>query len=269
MTPQDVLSGDARWCVVQGDMREVLVSLPDSFAHVVATDPPYSEKVHASVRSAKRAEMPDVADFECRTRRAVDLGFGHLGAPLRRAAAAQFARLSTRWTLVFSDIESCWLWRLSLEASGLKYLRTGAWDRIGGAPQFTGTEPANAVETITIAHQPGRRHWNGGGKRAFYSWPIVANRLGQRGSRVHPTQKPLELMLDLLEDFTDPDDIVLDPFCGSGTTGVAAVKLGRRFIGVELDEAHAESARGRIAAVAEHTPLPGSQAKRAKQERMF
>lgn len=51
----------------------------------------------------------------------------------------------------------------------------------------------------------------------------------------HPTTKPLPLMLELVELFTDPGDLVFDPFCGSGTTGVACLRLGRRFLGIEKD----------------------------------
>ena len=61
----------------------------------------------------------------------------------------------------------------------------------------------------------------------------------------HPTQKPIELMEWLLEIFKE-SDIILDPFCGSGTTCVAAKKLGRRWIGIELDEQYCEIARNRL-----------------------
>jgi adenine-specific DNA-methyltransferase len=55
------------------------------------------------------------------------------------------------------------------------------------------------------------------------------------GNRLHPTQKPVEAMEALIAAFSRPGDIVLDPFMGSGTTGVAACKLGRHFLGIELD----------------------------------
>ena len=71
------------------------------------------------------------------------------------------------------------------------------------------------------------------------------------GKRVHPTQKPWPLMVDLIQACV-PGDIILDPFCGSGTTCVAAKKLGRRWIGIEIDEKYAETARRRVAS----TPRP-------------
>lgn len=88
--------------------------------------------------------------------------------------------------------------------------------------------------------------WNGGGlpgRCGPTPCPIETDR-NATGARVHTTQKPLELMLELVELFTDPGDLVLDPFCGSGTTGVACVRLGRRFIGIEKDATYAAVARG-------------------------
>jgi site-specific DNA-methyltransferase (adenine-specific)/modification methylase len=63
---------------------------------------------------------------------------------------------------------------------------------------------------------------------------------------VHPTQKPLRVLRRLIELASGPGDLVLDPFTGVGSTGVAAVELGRRFVGIEIDPAYAEAARRRI-----------------------
>ncbi len=71
-------------------------------------------------------------------------------------------------------------------------------------------------------------------------------------SRIHPTQKPIDLMKWVLDRAKVPiGATVLDPFCGSGTTGVACVQTGRRFIGIEIDPAYADIARARIAKAAE------------------
>ena len=64
--------------------------------------------------------------------------------------------------------------------------------------------------------------------------------------RVHPTQKPIELMVKIIEDFTHEDDTILDPFMGSGTTGVACVQTGRNFIGIEIDPTYFAIAERRI-----------------------
>jgi site-specific DNA-methyltransferase (adenine-specific) len=263
-TLAEVLAGEARWCVVEGDCLDVLPTLPEKSVDAVVTDPPYSRHVHSSVRSSKRTELPDVVEFACRTRCAVDLHFEHLSAQVRRDVARELARLVRRWVAVFSDSESDWLWRLSLRAAGLDYVRTAAWVRTG-APQFTGDRPAVGFETITLAHPKGRKRWNGGGKHGLYFVPIVQNR-GGRTPRVHTTQKPLALMLELVEDFTDPDDLILDPFAGSGTTGVAALRLGRRCILIEREPRWAELCRERLRAEESGSTLG---ARRAGQVPMF
>jgi len=67
------------------------------------------------------------------------------------------------------------------------------------------------------------------------------------GNRLHPTQKPVQPLKTLIGAFTKPGAVVMDPFCGSGSTLVAAQELGRRFIGIELDEQHHRTASSRIA----------------------
>jgi DNA modification methylase len=67
------------------------------------------------------------------------------------------------------------------------------------------------------------------------------------GNRLHPTQKPVQPLKQLIASFTRPGQLVLDPFCGSGSTLAAAQELKRRFIGIELDLVHCRTARDRIA----------------------
>lgn len=66
------------------------------------------------------------------------------------------------------------------------------------------------------------------------------------GNRLHPTQKPVECLVPLIETFSKPGDIVLDPFAGSGSTGIAAFQAGRRFFGIELDEKYHQAATTRL-----------------------
>ena len=76
---------------------------------------------------------------------------------------------------------------------------------------------------------------------------------GRDGKKLHPTQKPEALMARVVLASSRPDDLVLDPFCGTGTTGAVARRLGRRFIGIERDATYAKAATARLAAV---DPLP-------------
>lgn len=72
--------------------------------------------------------------------------------------------------------------------------------------------------------------------------------LPQGNETDHPTEKPVALMRHYIENSTDPGDIVFDPFMGSGSTGVAAMKAKRRFVGCEINQAFYETARRRIEA---------------------
>jgi modification methylase len=76
---------------------------------------------------------------------------------------------------------------------------------------------------------------------------------GRDGKKLHPTQKPEGLLARVILSASRPDDLVLDPFCGTGTTGAVAKRLGRRFVGCERDAAYAAAATARIAAT---EPLP-------------
>lgn len=237
-----VLEGRSRWAVVCADNAEVLPTLPDrSVAHVI-TDPPYSEHVHRKqwISSA----LTEAGDKRTSSQHK-EIGFAALTAAEACMVAGEIFRLSSRWALLFCDIEeSLPLWRAELSTAGLDWVRACIWDKVDSSPQFSGDRPASACEAIAVAHQPGRKKWHGGGRRNLFTFAVNA----ERGDKPHPTTKPVPLMLELVELFTDPDEIILDPFCGSGTTGVAALRLGRRFIGIEKDARYAAIARERIEA---------------------
>jgi len=221
-----------------GDCLDVLPGLEP--VHHVITDPPYSAHMHGAARSSRMQPANDRGGrYGADTRRVVDLGFEHLTPELRTACAEQFARLASRWVLVFSDVESGHLWRDDLATAGLDYVRTGAWIKLGSTPQFSGDRPATGFEAITICHPKGRKKWNGGGKHAVWTHPIALDR-GRNGARLHTTQKPHELMQELVGLFADEGETILDPFAGSGTTLAAARMLGRKSIGVEQSEAYCE-----------------------------
>lgn len=92
--------------------------------------------------------------------------------------------------------------------------------------------------------------------RVFRVAAILPNYVQYRKECVdHPTQKPLKLLCELLDRYSKKDDLILDPFCGSGTTGVAAIRTGRRFIGIEIDGGYCEISRRRIQEETERYPL--------------
>jgi DNA modification methylase len=96
----------------------------------------------------------------------------------------------------------------------------------------------------------GRSSWNAGGKRGVYT-----HNVRDAEPRLHPTQKPLALMRELIRDFTNPGETVLDPFMGSATTGKACLLEGRRFVGIELDPGYFQIACARLAQTARQGQL--------------
>jgi site-specific DNA-methyltransferase (adenine-specific) len=80
-------------------------------------------------------------------------------------------------------------------------------------------------------------------------WTMTTPKPGEKAHGRHPTQKPVALLERIVDACTDDDAVVLDPFCGSGTTGVAAVSKGRRFVGIDLDESYLELTKKRLDAV--------------------
>jgi site-specific DNA-methyltransferase (adenine-specific) len=225
--------------VHQVDCVEAMRQLPDGSISCIITDPPYSEAVHKNVTDRPTDGATDPRP-EAAMRRCTNLGFVHLGAELRRAVCVEFARLVQRWVLVFCDAEGLSGWITDLEAVGLRHVRVGAWVKQDAAPSFHGRYPASWMECIEIAHTQDAMRWNGHGRGALWTRPIVL-----RG-RVHSAQKPVELMQDLVRDFTEPGEVILDPFAGSGTTGIACKRMGRLFLGFERDPQFAGAASFRV-----------------------
>jgi len=124
---------------------------------------------------------------------------------------------------------------------GWRYVRAGVWVKPSYMPQMSGDRPAIGHEPVAVLHREvsGRMRWNGGGKRAVWTDRVVHGE--------HPTEKPISLYRSFMELFTDPGDLILDPFMGTGTTLRAAKDLGRRAIGIELDEKWCSVAAERMA----------------------
>jgi len=235
--------------IYHGDCLDVLPTL-GPVDHVI-TDPPYSRHTHEKQRTGSM--LPDARGSAIASRRTGaaclaryrDLGFDALPPRTAFAVARQASKMVKRWNLVFTDAENQRLWQRAFERAGVQHVRVGAWIKRGCTPQFTGDRPATGFEAIEIAHRPGRKRWNGGGSVALWEHAIVLNR--HSVERLHTTQKPEGLMRDLVTDFTDEGELILDPFMGSGTTLVAAKRLGRRAIGVEREEKYCEIAAKRLA----------------------
>lgn len=225
-TPRDVIEGCARWCVVEGDSLAVLPTLPDGCVDAVITDPPYDEKTHAGARTTREGLV-------------LPAGIGFAPAD-PRSMVPWMLHAARRWVVAFCSAEMVGAYR---DTAGEAWVRAGFWRKPCSMPQMSGDRPAVGGEAVSILHRPGRKSWNGGGRAAFWSHDV------DRGpGRAHPTQKPISLMVDLVLDFTSPGGIILDPFAGSGTTGVAALLEGRRAILIERVPEYAEISRQRCEA---------------------
>lgn len=223
-----VVEGTSPWCVIHGDNTEILPLIPNKGVAHVITDPPYDAKTHRGA-----ATQPDLVGGK----------HGVSFAPLVSAEllAPQLVSLAARWAIAFCAVEQIGDYA---RGAAVAWVRAGIWDKIAPSPQITGDRPGQAVEAIAIMHAKGRKKWNRGGGAGI--WRCLPAHGVDRPE--HPTPKPVALMCSLIEDFTDPGDVVLDPFCGSGTTGVACIRLGRRFIGIEKNAKYATVAQERLAA---------------------
>lgn len=235
------------WTLHHGDCLDPvtgLAALADKSVDHVITDPPYEAEAHTKQRRVLyNGNRPRVE--------AAPLPFGAITEETRVALAQLAVRVARRWVVVFCQIEAVAIWRDTLEAAGARWRRGGIWDK-GGTPQLTGDRPAQGCECLAIAWAgDGRSRWNGGGKSGV--WKVGHQADGP--DRMHPTQKPIGLMSALVRDFTDRGETILDPFAGSGTTGVAAIRAGRSFIGWELDAKYHETARRRLEETREQTSL--------------
>lgn len=203
--------------------------------HIIC-DPPYEAFTHAAKASANRRIRTDgrveikPLDFEC-----ID--------PIRDAVVQSSSDVCKGWFIAFCTPEGVRAWADSINASTMKYKRACVWVKPDSTPQLNGQGPAQGAENFVCAWAgSGYARWNGGGKRGVYTH--LCNPPERTG--LHPTEKPRRLMSEIVADFTCPGETILDPFMGSGTTGVAAVMADRRFVGIEQNAVYFDIACRRI-----------------------
>lgn len=227
MTP--VIIGDAT--LYNGNCEDVLPLIGKVDA--VITDPPFEAEAHTDMRRTQRSIKDGDNDV---------LGFGAITEELRNLVCGHAGTKCSGWALFFCQVEASALYRDAMVSAGAKYRRTMVWIKPDSSPQFNGQGPAQGYECISASWCGlGKSVWNGGGKRGVFTHLVNQGRFGG-----HPTEKPLPLMAELMSLFSNHGQTVLDPFMGSGTTGVAAIQMGRKFIGIERDERYFEIACKRI-----------------------
>lgn len=228
--------------LILGDCLEVMPTL-GRVDHIIC-DPPYEASLHAAkahLSQLRKDTGPELKEIDFS---AVD----EIRPDLVRASSS----ICGGWFIAFCTIEGASKWADEINASPMKYKRACVWIKPDSTPQLNGQCPAQGAECFVTAWA-GRGHsrWNAGGKRGVYRH--IVNPSDRHGG--HPTEKPWRLMADLLTDFTNPGETILDPFMGSGATGVAAIKTGRKFIGIERDPKYFAMAVERISEAARQPDL--------------
>lgn len=213
------------WTLHHGDCLDPvggLAALADRSVDVTITDPPYEAEAH----ELGRRQNPT----RDRAVRVIDDGidFAAITEEQRASVAAHIARITVHVAAIFCQAEAVAAWRDVFNSAGMPYRRAMPWIKPDAMPSLHGRWPGQAYESIVIAqHIKARTPPIGGTSR---SYTFTRDR-----ALAHPTVKPLTLICALVEDFSLPGDLILDPFAGSGTTGIACNQLGRRFIGWERD----------------------------------
>lgn len=212
-----------------GDCLEIMPIL--NKVDAVIADPPFEKEAHTQQRRVRKGNILKTEP----------LPFAEITN--RDSIAAMMANISRGWILVFCQAEAVQAWRESFEKGGAKYRRSMVWIKPDGMPQYSGDRPGMGYESIvSVWNGSGKSIWNGGGKCGVF----VHNKNDYANGAPHPTTKPIALMKELVGLFTGHGEVIVDPFMGSGTTGVACAKLGRKFIGIEIEPKYFDIACKRI-----------------------
>lgn len=214
-----------------GDCRDILPTLGK--VDQTISDPPYEAVMQNKWGVLSRNAPSSSVKYN-------EIGFSAID-DIRDEVAKAIIDATSGWAILFCMAEGVRAWRDAIEASGARYKRAMVWVKPDAMPQFNGQGPSTGHEMMVAAWcGEGHSSWNGGGRPGVFTY----NK--NTPNSVHPTQKPLPLMKSLVSLFSNEGQTICDPFMGSGTTGVAAVELGRKFIGIEADPVHFRSARKRI-----------------------
>jgi len=202
-----------------GDCLEVMKSIPDGSVDAVITDPPYGISVATNYRERKRTALAECNNYK----------------PIEGDNKPFNPEPFLKYKTVVLFGANYYAQRLPHSGGWI------VWDKLNGlkSKREIGFNDNSDCELI----------WTNKGNAAriiSHMWMGAMKDSEQSERRVHPTQKPIALMAKLIQHCTNPGDTILDPFMGSGTTGVACVQTGRNFIGIEIDPDYFKIAEKRI-----------------------
>jgi modification methylase len=260
--------------ILAGDCVSQTRALPAGCADLVFADPPYNLQLPGGLTRPDQSRVDGVdADWD----KFAD--FATYDAFTRDWLSAARHCLKPDGALwVIGAYHNIFRVGAILQDLGFWILNDIVWRKTNPMPNFKGTRFTNAHETLIWAarskdskytfHYDALKMLNDGLQmRSDWSLPLCTGpeRLKDAaGRKIHPTQKPEALLHRVLLASTNPGDLVVDPFFGSGTTGAAAKQLGRRFVGIERDPAYLAAARRRIDAIVPLADLAVTRSKKSE-----
>lgn len=227
--------------IFQADSREFIKSIPSDSIDFILTDPPYNLGKHSTGNiplPGRSALNNDVAEWDM-----VDFN--------PEEWAEEFVRIlkPTGNLFIFTSYNQLGRWYESLDRR-FDTSNFMIWHKTNPAPKVFKAGFLNSCEMIFTCWN--KKHtWNFISQTEMHNF--IESPICMRPERLtnpkHPTQKPVSILKKMIQIASNADDIVFDPFMGVGSTGVAALELNRKFIGVELDESYFNAAKRRIEAV--------------------
>ncbi|WP_207477949.1 site-specific DNA-methyltransferase [Arenibaculum pallidiluteum] len=247
--------------ILVGDCAALMQGLPAGIADLVFADPPYNLQLGGELLRPNHTRVDGVeedwdrfSDFETYDRFTRDW-----------LAGARHVLKDDGALWVIGSYHNIFRVGAILQDLGFWILNDIVWRKINPMPNFRGRRFTNAHETLIWAAKSRDAKYHFAYEamkslnddlqmRSDWLFPLCtgSERLkDDNGEKAHPTQKPEALLYRILMAATEPGDLVLDPFFGTGTTGAVAKRLGRRWLGIEREHAYAGLAARRIAAVQE------------------
>jgi site-specific DNA-methyltransferase (adenine-specific)/modification methylase len=234
--------GGDRLTLHQGNCRELLAALPEHSVDLLLTDPPYNLSTYSTgnMRFTWRGAINnDLAGWDREFDPAAHRdAFLRVLKPTGNLMAFCSYNLMGRWHEMYDPL--------------FDTFQLFVWHKSNPVPKIRRQGFLNSCELIVCLWNKGHS-WNFGRQRDmhnFYEGPICMSPERVKQPK-HPAQKPVRLLKHLIGIASHPGDLVLDPFMGVGSTGVAALELGRRFTGIELDPDYYAAAQRRLTATAE------------------
>ncbi len=244
--------------VLTGDCLQILQTFPEKSIDLIFADPPYNLQLSQELFRPNMTRVDGVvAEWDRFS------SFGEYDAFTRQWLNACRRILKDTGTIwVIGSYHNIYRVGAILQDLGYWLLNDIAWIKSNPTPNFRGVRFTNAHETLvwaqkkkgakyTFNHHAMKMLNDNLQMRSDWLLPVCSGkeRLRVRGRKLHPTQKPEALLYRVILSSSNPGDIVLDPFFGTGTTGVVAKRLQRRWIGIERETGYAEMARRRVAEV--------------------